>query len=248
MIILRIINPELEYNQDLPIQLLVLISLVLGFSIYHFASKSTHKYFSKKLSSTKYASFYGFLFQRILGLLTYGGIPLAILYLTYSFPISKYGFNFDNIESSIIWILILGGIIIIANYYLAGKTENLKNYPQIRLKNWTLKLALINNLTWGLYLLGYEFMFRGLLLFSFYYAYGILPAIAVNCLLYSMVHIPKGKKETLGSIPLGLILSIITLNTGSFLTAFVFHIIMALSNDYFAIKAHPEMSFKKAEL
>lgn len=226
-------------------QFLVLIVLVFGFLIFQFISESIKKYFSKKFITPEQTSFYGFCFQRILGLLTYGVIPLAIVYIFYAFPATKYGFNLKNIDTTFIWILILGSIVITANYFLAGKQANLKNYPQIRLKKWTPRTIMINDLTWILYLLGYEFMFRGLLLYSFYYAYGILPAIAINCLLYSLVHIPKGQKETFGAIPLGIILSIITLNTGSFLTAFVFHVIMALSNDHFAIKYHPEMYFQK---
>ncbi len=245
MIILRIITPALDYNQDEYMQFLVLIVLVLGFLIFQFTSEFIKRYFSKKFNASDHASFYGFCFQRILGLLTYALIPLAIVHIFYYTPLSKYGFNLKNAETSSIWILILGSIIITANYFLAGKQANLKNYPQIRLKKWTPGKLFINDFTWILYLLGYEFMFRGLLLFSFYYAYGILPAIAINCLLYSLVHIPKGQKETYGAIPLGVILSIITLNTGSFLTAFVFHVIMALSNDHFAIKSHPKMYFQK---
>jgi membrane protease YdiL (CAAX protease family) len=246
IVILKIITPALNYNQDEKLQLSVLILLVFGFFIYHFVSNSIkNHYSSQKKFNSEHASLYGFCFQRLLGFLTYGVIPFVVLHILYSFPISKYGFNVLNIGSSFIWIVLLGIIITIANYYLAGKTENLKNYPQIRIKKWTPRITILNSLTWFLYLFSYEFMFRGMLLFSFYYAYGIFPAVVVNCLLYSLVHIPKGKKETLGAIPLGIILSVITLNTGSLLTAFVFHVIMALSNDHFAIKAHPEMSFQK---
>jgi membrane protease YdiL (CAAX protease family) len=245
MIVLRFIELILKYAQEPQTQFLVLFLLIAGFFIFHFTSESVKRLLLKHHSSQARASFYGYSFQRILGFITYGMIPAIIIIISYSPPITKYGLNFENILTSLIWIGILSLIIIIANYYFARKPQNLKNYPQIRMKKWTTRKFFINILTWTLYLLGYEFMFRGLLLFSFYYAYGIIPAIMVNCLLYSLVHIPKGKKETIGAIPLGLILSLITLHTGSFLVAFIFHIIMALSNDYFAIKAHGSMSFQK---
>jgi len=156
---------------------------------------------------------------------------------------TNYGLNFNQLQTSLSWTAFLGLIIIVANYFLTGKKQNLKNYPQIRLRYWTADKILVNSLTWIIYLFGYELMFRGLLLFSFYYAYGTFVAIFVNCVLYSLVHIPKGKKETFGAIPLGIILSFITLETGSIFVAFVFHVIMALSNDHFAIKAHPSMTY-----
>ncbi len=247
MSIRQIIAPTIEFNQNDQTQFFVLILLIVGIFIYYGLSKSIKKYYSKVYTDTEYASFYGCLFQRGLGLLLFGVIPVTLMRLIYSLPLTKYGFNLKNIETSLLWTFILGPIIIIGNYYLAGKKENLKNYPPIRFKQWNSTKHFINSSTWTIYLLGYEFMFRGLLLFSFYYAYGAITAIAINILLYSLIHIPKGKKETIGAIPLGLILSIITLNTGSFIVAFVFHVIMALSNDFFAIKAHPQMSFQKKQ-
>ncbi len=230
------------FKIDTLIHLPVLILLIVGFIIYYFTSEFLKKYFDR-LSKTKVPSFYSVIYQRILGFLTFGLIPAALIIILYSKSLADYGLNFNRLHISVVWTFLLGIAIIIANYFFSGKKENLKNYPQIRLNNWTKDKLLINSTTWGLYLLGYELMFRGLLLFSFYYAYGTVVAIAVNCVLYSLVHIPKGKKETFGAIPLGAILSIITLNTGSLFVAFVFHVIMALSNDYFAIKAHPSMRF-----
>jgi len=242
MIILTFFLSILQNKLDDTIHLLVFILLLAGFIIYYFLSEFLKDYFRKTIKA-KVPSYYSLIAQRIMGLFTFGLIPGAIVLIFHSTPLTNYGLNINQLQTSLIWTAVMGLIVIIANYYLAGNKENLKNYPQIRLNNWTLDKILINSLTWILYLLGYEFMFRGLLLFSFYYAYGIVVAIAVNCVLYALIHIPKGKKETFGAIPLGIILSFITLDTGSIFVAFIFHVIMALSNDYYAIKAHPSMTF-----
>jgi len=242
MIVLLILEFTLQHIQDDPAHLLVFILLLTGFIIYYFLSEFLKKYFKNTIKA-KVPSYYSFIAQRILGFFTFGLIPFAIVLVSHSKPAGNYGLNFNNLQTSLFWTAFLSLIIIVANYFLAGKKQNLKNYPQIRLNNWSIDKILINSLTWILYLFGYELMFRGLLLFSFYYAYGTVVAIAVNCVLYSLVHIPKGKKETIGAIPLGIILSFITLNTGSIFVAFAFHVIMALSNDYFAIKAHPSMTY-----
>ena len=147
-------------------------------------------------------------------------------------------------KAILLWSGILGSIIIGVNLFVASTPQNIRVYPQIRLRSWNAKELTLNFASWFVYLLGYEFMFRGILLFSFYDSYGAAVAITVNCIMYALVHIPKGAKETIGAIPLGFILSVICLYTESFFVAFFFHIIMAFSNDYFAIKANPFMEIK----
>ena len=242
MIVLKPLESIFIHKQDDPAYLLVFILLLTGFIIYYFLSEFLKGYF-KNTFKANFPSYYSFIAQRIVGFVTFGLIPFVIVIVFYSKSPTNYGLNFNHLQTSLVWTFFLGLIVVVANYFLAGKKQNLKNYPQIRLNNWAADKILVNSLTWIIYLFGYELMFRGLLLFSFYYAYGTFVAITVNCVLYSLVHIPKGKKETFGAIPLGIILSFITLETGSIFVAFVFHVIMALSNDHFAIKAHPSMTY-----
>ena len=236
--------PFQEFNQKDELPLIIFLTLGIGFFIYHFTSEFMKKKFSEINSSREYYTYYGYLFQRILGFLTFGLLPSFIFIVYKDQSLTNFGFNLQHLALSLLWTIGLGTLVGVANYFLAGKKENLRTYPQIRLKIWTPDKLLLNAITWAIYLLGYEFMFRGLLLFSFYEAYGATIAITVNCIAYALVHIPKGKKETFGSIPLGILLSIITLQTGSIFVAFWFHVIMALTNDYFAIKAHPSMDVK----
>ncbi|MEZ5021390.1 MAG: CPBP family intramembrane glutamic endopeptidase [Bacteroidales bacterium] len=58
-------------------------------------------------------------------------------------------------------------------------------------------------------------LFRGVLLFGLAKPLGPVVATAVNVILYSAAHIPKGKGETLGAIPFGMVLCILTLVSGT---------------------------------
>lgn len=98
-----------------------------------------------------------------------------------------------------------------------------------------------NAFTWIAYLFGYELMFRGLLLFTTVEFMGAWPAIILNTALYALVHIPKNLEETIGAVPLGLLLCLITLSTGTFWVAFGVHVCLALSNFFFSLRNHPEM-------
>jgi uncharacterized protein len=44
-------------------------------------------------------------------------------------------------------------------------------------------------------------------------------------------------------LPLGIVLGIVTVQTGNIWVAFVVHVVLALSNEWFSLKAHPEMKY-----
>lgn len=98
--------------------------------------------------------------------------------------------------------------------------------------------------SWVIYLIGYEFLFRGVLLFPLYEKFGFWPSIVINVSLYSTTHIPKGLTETIGAIPLGFILCILTIQTESVLIAVVVHVLMAWSNSLSAIINNPQFQIK----
>ena len=104
-------------------------------------------------------------------------------------------------------------------------------------------MVLKNTLGWSAYLLGYEFLFRGILLFPLVDALGVWPAIAINTAMYSATHIPKGMDEAIGAAPLGIVLCLITLMTGTLWVAIIVHILMALANSFSSVYHNPNMKF-----
>jgi membrane protease YdiL (CAAX protease family) len=90
-----------------------------------------------------------------------------------------------------------------------------------------------------LYLLGYEAFFRGFLLFGMLeHQVPVWIAIAINTVFYSLAHIPKGKGEAFGAIPLGFLLCLAAISTGSFWVPFAVHVVMAWSNELFTLQHH----------
>ena len=69
-------------------------------------------------------------------------------------------------------------------------------------------------------------------------------AIALNCSLYAFAHFYKGPGETFGAIPLGIMFCYLTLLTGNIWTAVVIHSVMALSNEWFSIRANPDINLQ----
>ena len=219
------------------------ISLVtVGFAIYHFVSispKIKHRF------ATKYGEVRGNTKAqwsfRYLGAMTIGIVPAIVMMIALGKNPEDYGLAFKNHSTSLYWILGLAAVIIPMNFFNSKKEKNLAFYPNVREPQWTKGMVAKNAFTWVAYLFGYELMFRGLLLFGTVALLGEWPAIILNVAFYVLVHVPKNLEESVGAIPLGLLLCLITLTTGTIWVAFFVHITLALSNFFFSLRHHPDM-------
>jgi membrane protease YdiL (CAAX protease family) len=212
-----------------------------GFILYHAITNSPSFMLWKSLSVN---NTHQIIIQRLIGVFFFGFVSLFVISFTLHSDTAKYGTSLPNFKT-FLWLIILSIVIIPMNYYNSKNLENLEQYPQIRNSEWTFPLLLLSAISWIAYLFAYEFMFRGFLLFSSLPLLGLWPSILLNTAIYSLVHIPKGNKETLGAIPFGILISYLAIETGTFWIAFFAHVILALSNEWFSLRTHPEMLFKK---
>ena len=118
-------------------------------------------------------------------------------------------------------------------------------YPEIRLPVWSPAVVWRNVWTWVLYLVAYELFFRGFVLGTMIDAFGVWPGIAVMTALYVLVHLPKGAGETVGCFLMGIVFSWMTLETGAIWAAVLTHIGIALSSDFFTVRASATMRFSR---
>ena len=218
---------------------------LFGFITYWFSSKSLMiKSLFEKNNNADEASIKHILFCKFSGLFWMGIVPiiLSVCFLQ-GYTFSDFGL-YINAETSLLslyWIIGLSIPLVPLVSFSARQEKNLKNYPQIRAKVWSKNLKLKNAIGWAAYLFGYELLFRGVLLFPLADELGVWIAIAINIALYSATHIPKGLDETIGAIPLGLVLCILTLYTDTIWIAFIVHVVMAWTNTFTALRFNPEM-------
>lgn len=180
---------------------------------------------------------------RTCGFLLFGLVPAFIMNAIFNKKLVDFGMTFKNSNNSLYWFFGLSLLIIYLSYLISKIPKNLITYPQIRDRAWKLQTFFLSALTWILYLIGYEFLFRGILLFSCKEELGNFYAVLINIILYSAAHIPKGSHETIAAIPVGLMLCYITLSTGTIWAALGIHLMMALSNEWFSFYHHPQMQF-----
>ena len=218
-------------------EILTLIIFTFCYLAYHFSYE--YKWISVlaiKLGDSETRKEYAVHIRRTFGFLLLGIIPLIIAVLFYSRDLGDYGFRFISGKNSLIISIISITVFLVVSLIRSGKGIDTSYYPQVRVPVWNRRSHALNILTWTLYLFGYEFILRGLLFFTFLHSYDLVTAIAINCVIYSLIHIFKGKGEAFGTIFLGIILCLLAYYTNSFLLPFILHVTIAVINDMKAIK------------
>jgi membrane protease YdiL (CAAX protease family) len=219
---------------------------VTGFSGYYFLSRDDRP---SRLFRSLIPAFdplvLKVILQRAWGVLFLGIVPLSIVALWFKGNSSDYGLGFSFHQSPPGWSYAIIPLILIMEYINAPSPGNLALYPQIRVENWTRGMVLLNSISWVAFLMAYEFLFRGFLFFACLTIMDPWPAMILNVSFYAIAHLYQGPLETFGAIPLGFIFCYITLVTGNIWSAVVIHSVMALSNEWFSLRAHPHMKMVK---
>ncbi|MFN0215425.1 MAG: lysostaphin resistance A-like protein [Saprospiraceae bacterium] len=221
---------------------LTIIMVTIGFIIFWFTGKSPKllQRLIGRYGPDKGQERHVFI-KRIVGMLCFGLVPAMVLFYTQGVTWSSYGVSSFFTTATFYWTVGLSVTVIIMSSRSTRNRDHLEQYPEIRRSTWSKKLVIWSALSWMGYLVAYELMFRGFLLFSCARAFGVWPAIVINTAIYALVHVPKSAREGIGAIPLGLLLCIITFQTQTIWVALLVHWALSLSNEWFSLKYHPEM-------
>jgi membrane protease YdiL (CAAX protease family) len=231
-------NPE--YSQVVT----SLLTFYISYLIYHFAADANN--FSRLIGNrlpARRRSILSIVLQRVAGFFLLGVIPALAVIFIFPGSIMDYGFSAAGSLTpfpfySLIFILFPPLI-----FWASRSPKMHHQYLVIQVEIWDLPVIIINTGSWFLYLLAYEFCFRGFLLFSIARLFGPIPAIIVTTLLYSLVHLTKGPGETVGALLFGCLYGWITLETGTLWAAFLGHLTLAVCNDIFCIYHRKDRSF-----
>ena len=217
-----------------------LAAFTAGYFLYWFVANSSGlRRFWEKRASPEAAQASYILSQRGVGILFLGAPAVLVILLLPELRFRDFGLKAIDSPVPLYWMLGISVAVVPLVLAFSRSPRFFRTYPLIRRKSWDLRLIAANTVSWGLYILIYEFLFRGLLLGACRRPFGVWPAVLVNVALYMCVHLPYGFLVTLGSLPLGIAMCLATVHTGSIWTAYVVHLLVALLNDYVALAANP---------
>ena len=182
-------------------------------------------------------------FHRLSGVLWLGIIPALVCVFTLDTAIIDLGLRFERWDKFLLSSLGFLGVFVPLIAWNARREQSWQHYPQVRLKSWSRRDFMGNALSWALYLVAYEFFFRGFFLYTTALWLGAWPAILLMTLIYFAVHLPKNPTECLGTIPMGIIFGILAVATGGIWAGVFGHCVIAIGNDFFVIRQNPALSW-----
>ena len=185
-----------------------------------------------------------FVSEKFSGILFTGITPFILFVLILKLVPSEIGFTVGQTIQLRYPIILLTTLTALVSFFSSKNPKIQERSPELRIRIWYPRHLLLTVLSWGFYIFGFEFFFRGILWFICYGVMGFWPAIAINIVLYSLVHIPKGKLMTFGAIPIGVIFCLLSHLTGSFYPAFLVHACMAIVTEIFSAYHNPEFQFR----
>jgi membrane protease YdiL (CAAX protease family) len=147
-------------------------------------------------------------------ILLYIFIPALTILLVFREPLSEFGFKVGDwkagIPLTVLGCLLMAPVI----WYLGSHNASMGDYYQFSFEGLVWKR--------GLEMFGWEFIFRGWLLFGYAKKYGA-DALWLQSVPFAVAHLGKPSIETLSTIFGGFAFGWIAWRTGSFLYGFLIH-------------------------
>ena len=210
--------------------------IILLYGLYYVLTYTkVHDWIFNSFATHRNRTVFHSIFFRLLGFVIFGLLSAFIFSKMYDAELDFLTIPPEDVKEIAGWTFVLSLIAILVAYVNVRNSEK-THYPQFKLDRWTFPYKCLTYSTWALYLIGYEFMFRGILLFGTVEELGYYPAIILNVVLYAFVHLHKGWKEVVGCFILGPILCVMALKTDCLVTPIFVHLSLCLSNEYFSIR------------
>lgn len=164
-------------------------------------------------------------------------VPCFLVFLTSSGPwaaLASFGWTFGR--NSLGFSLAGAGLplAVLAGFIGSRDPEMTKMYPFAKAACGSVRTFVGYELSYlFLYYLPWEFVFRGVLFLPLVPAVGLIPALAVQTVISTLLHIGHPDTEVFAAAGAGLVFGVIAYATGSFFTTFVLHAATGIATDTF---------------
>ena len=225
---------EMSRNSDKNLNLSLLFASIILFVYCYFGSFS---FFEKTFVNLSNLEYWEIIYHNCMCLVLFGGLGLIFTkYILKKSP-KDYGFAFNQKKLSLIFILVAIPITAICGLTCVGDEQMSATYPLVDFNGFgTWYFILGYYISYFLYYIGWEYLFRGLLLNASKEKMGIMGAILFTTLISALIHTSVGAFgkpmfETLSAIPAGIIFAYIAHKTRSIYPTIIIHFLVGVFTD-----------------
>jgi len=168
-----------------------------------------------------------FLIQGITGFV----IPLVILVIGFGHSLSKVGVGLGDWKLGLTVVILYVPVVIIGTWIFSDDRAFQLQYPHFRAAVDSWPVFMMYHGLFLIYWVGWEYLWRGFLLFGTYHSFGI-HAIFVSSLPYALLHVDKPTSELLLSLVGGIVLGAVVWRCRSFWVAVPIHAVQMMALDF----------------
>lgn len=204
------------------------IAIITFLSIVYASPNFYYEYVSR---DKMFSRIYWFLADGILMF----AIPALIIKFIFKEKISDYGFRLGDVKFGLYSAGIFFIVMLITVWIVSGSQKFAATYPQGGSKvSGSLMIFLVYELCVLVYMLGWEFFWRGYALFGLKQKFGYY-SIFIQMIPFFILHKGKPEIELFASIFAGLILGVQALRSNSFIYCWILHWLVMFSIDGLSI-------------
>jgi len=211
----------------------ILISATLLMLAWHYFGMSEFAvgHLTSWLERTGNALFAAGAYELLSAFLLLGLIPLLIVALGLRESLPSYGLSLGVGQRTVRLILLGAPLFALAGYIASSDPAVTAEYPVNRAAGESVAAFAVHVACYLLFYFGWEFMFRGYLLFGIAERHGVVIALLVQTMASSLLHIGKPTIETFLAVPAGLLWGWVALRSRSILPSFVQHATLGITLD-----------------
>jgi len=222
-------------NMERKILVIFLSVAALQTISWYYASRSFYKwnlydYFAAWQNSELYEFLYWFTSDFVVLFV----IPVLIVKLVFKEKISQYGLKPGDYKTGL-KLASLFIVIMLAVIWFASSSESFTGaYPVFNQARDSWRLFLIYECGLFIYMIAWEFIWRGFMLWGLYPKFGIY-AVLIQMIPFVILHNGKPALETFGAIAGGILLGILAIRTESIYYCIITHFGVMFCIDFISI-------------
>jgi membrane protease YdiL (CAAX protease family) len=188
-----------------------------------------------RVQDAKIDGLYMRIFQSLSVFFLFFLVPALIIKFYFRENLKDFGLQKGDFRFGIKFLIIAIIVVLPFIYFSSFQQDFQKEYPLPLIAREKLVFLIVWEFFYLFYYIGWEFLFRGYLLFGLERRLGWIMAIIFQTLPSTLIHWNKPEAETFSAILAGIVLGAVALRTRSILYPLFLHYLIGASMDIFCV-------------
>lgn len=224
---------SLEVLQASEAQVILLTAPILLIVWAYYGTQGSFAWFFGPFRGHWEQDVYGAIYEYLVAFLLLFCVPALVVKRAFKGKLRDFGLRAGDARTGMHLVAIGIPILLLMTYTGSADPAMQAEYPLAKSTANHSPLFLAVEICYLIYYLGWEFFFRGFMLFGLEKQYGAVTAILIQTIPSAIMHVGKPSTESFAAIFAGLMFGYVAIRTRSILYPLLFHGAVGISMDIF---------------